>query len=530
MRRIDGASPSVRPEAGGTGGGGGARTGDEGGRPAGERPAGPGGPVPGPGGSAAVCPELAATAVLDRLREREYRYLDADGHVYLDYAGAGLAARSQLRSHVRRLDGACFGNPHTGSPTSAASSELVEGTRAAVLTYFNAPPDEYTVVFTANATAACRLVGEAYPFRPGRRFVQLLDNHNSVLGIREFARAGGAAIETVGLTGPELRGDEDGLHAVLRRSAARLRLPRRGAAGGRSGLFGYPAQSNFTGVRHPLEWVDLAHEYGFDVLLDAAGYVPTELLDLSRVKPDFVPVSWYKLFGYPTGLGCLVARREALARLERPWFAGGTVQAASVLGDWYHLAAAEAAFEDGTLNFLSIPDITVGLDWLTGIGMEVVGTRVRCLTGRLLDRLTALRHSTGVPLVRVYGPTDTAGRGGTVAFNFLDPGGAVVDERAVARDAAAHRISLRTGCFCNPGAGEAAFNLDRSGLAAASARGLDDVDAYLDHLRLPSGGAVRVSVGLASNLADITRFLEFAADTYLDRDPSEAGLRPRERC
>jgi selenocysteine lyase/cysteine desulfurase len=66
-----------------------------------------------------------------------------------------------------------------------------------------------------------------------------------------------------------------------------------------AGLFAYPAQSNFSGVRHDLGWIEAAHEHGYDVLLDAAAYVPTAQLDLSAVKPDFVPVSWHKVFGDP---------------------------------------------------------------------------------------------------------------------------------------------------------------------------------------------------------------------------------------
>ena len=106
-------------------------------------------------------------------------------------------------------------------------------------------------------------------------------------------------------------------------------------ARGRRGLLAYPAQSNFSGVQHPLRWIQTAHERGYDVLLDAAAYVPSNRLDLSVVKPDFVPVSWYKVFGYPTGVGCLIARREALERLRRPWFAGGSVYIASVLAGWH---------------------------------------------------------------------------------------------------------------------------------------------------------------------------------------------------
>jgi selenocysteine lyase/cysteine desulfurase len=476
--------------------------------------------------------EYASTSRLDELRAAEYEYLDRHGHVYLDYTGAGLPAKALVRAHAARILAACYGNPHSDSPASRASTELVERARAAVLGYFNASSDEYAVIFSANATNALRLVGEAYPFGPGSRFVLAFDNHNSVNGIREFARARGADIDYVPLTVDELRLDPQTVHRHLARSARRRWRAGRHRAGSvpRRGLFAFPAQSNFTGVQHPLNLIELAHQDGYDVLLDAAAYVPTNPLDLGRVHPDFVSLSWYKVLGYPTGVGCLLARREALSRLCRPWFSGGTIQAVSVQGDWHLLAPDESAFEDGTLNFLSIPDVEFGLSWLADIGIELVHRRVTVLTGMLLDHLQGLRHSDGQPLVRVYGPRDMSGRGATVAFNFLDPDGRIVDERAVSRDASAHQISLRTGCFCNPGAGEAAFVILSKDLTKSVLRETHTIDEYLTLLGLPSAGAIRVSLGVASNVADVERFLEFAAGTYRDRYPDPSALSPRLRC
>ncbi|GAA4604299.1 aminotransferase class V-fold PLP-dependent enzyme [Actinoallomurus liliacearum] len=461
-------------------------------------------------------PDYPLTRRLDELRATDYAYLDAGGHLYLDYGGAGLPADGQISAHAARMRGNCFGNPHSANPTSASATELVERTRARILAHFNASADEYAVIFTPNASGACRLIGESYRFDRETRYVLTLDNHNSVNGIREFARERGAGTEYVPMRGPDLRTEAGDVRAALGK--------------GRGGLFAFPAQSNFTGVQHPLEWIDLAHENGYDVLLDAAAYVPTNRLDLGVTHPDFVPVSWYKVFGYPTGVGCLVARREALARLRRPWFAGGTIQAVSAQGDWHVLADDETAFEDGTLNFLAIPDVAVGIDWVAGIGVDTIHRRVRCLTGRLLDRLHGLRHTNGRPMVEVYGPHDTVRRGGTVTFNFRDPDGRIVDERVVERDSAALGISLRTGCFCNPGAGEAAFVIDRDALMRSAGRRVDTLDDHLRMLGLPSGGAVRVSIGLASNLADVERFVRFAEQTYRDRHPSHQGLTARERC
>ena len=352
------------------------------------------------------------------------------------------------------------------------------------------------------------------------------DNHNSVNGIREFARARGAATRYVPLAPADLRASDEDVAAALGLG---------GGPGHVRGLFAYPAQSNFSGVRHPLAWVDHAQAAGYDVLLDAAAFVPASRLDLGAVKPEFVTVSFYKMFGYPTGVGCLLARRDALARLRRPWFSGGTIVGASVQGGWHRLADDETAFEDGTLNFLAIPDVTTGLAWISDIGIDLIRRRVDYLTSWLLDGLAGLKHGNGTPMVRVYGPGPGQSRGGTVAFNFLDPTGAVVDERAVARDASAAGISVRTGCFCNPGAGEWAFGLSQQDVGGAWWRGgprrdLRTVDDYLERAGLPSGGAVRVSLGLVSNLADVERFLDFAEQTYRDAEPDRAGLPPRLRC
>jgi selenocysteine lyase/cysteine desulfurase len=165
---------------------------------------------------------------------------------------------------------------------------------------------------------------------------------------------------------------------------------------------------------------------------------------------------------------------------------------------------------------------------------------VSLLTRWLLDNLSRLKHGNGAPLIRLYGPADMVRRGGTVSLNFLDPAGHVVDERAVARDAAAAGISLRAGCFCNPGAGEWALGLSRRDVRGPwwlallgggfLRRSMTTVDDYLAVIGLETGGAVRVSLGPASNIADVEAFLDFAERTYRDRGADLTGLAPRLRC
>jgi molybdenum cofactor sulfurtransferase len=291
-----------------------------------------------------------------------------------------------------------------------------------------------------------------------------------------------------------------------------------------------------------LKWIEEAQARGWDVLLDGAAFVPTNPLDLSRWHPDFVPLSFYKMFGYPTGVGCLLARKAALTKLHRPWFAGGTVWGISVQGDGYVMLSGGDGFEDGTLDYLNLPAVEIGLKHLAAIGMETIHERVRCLTGWLLDTLLSLRHSNGTPLAEVYGPHTTDRRGGTIALNFFDPHGSMIDERVVDQRASAMGLSLRTGCFCNPGAGEAAFHLSKETLRKVFHEESSDTlpqlfkgegglswDQFLGDLGMQSGGAVRVSLGLVTNFADVYRLVRFA-QTFLDTFPGESDLPPRLHC
>jgi selenocysteine lyase/cysteine desulfurase len=455
------------------------------------------------GGTGRLGAEYAATHALDELRARDFRRVDEGGHVYLDYTGASLYARSQIERHADLLLRSVLGNSHSSNPTSARTAELVSRCRRRILGYFRASPDEYELVFTANASQALKLVGESYPFEPGDELLLTFDNHNSVNGIREFDRARGARTRYVPVVPPDLRVDDARLLAALRD-----RSP------GRHHLFAYPAQSNFSGVQHPLEWIETAQRHGWDVLLDAAAFVPTNRLDLSAVRPDWVALSFYKMFGHPTGVGALIARRDALAKLHRPWFAGGTIAVASVQADRYVPAAGAVGFEDGTLDYTNIPAVEIGLDLVDSVGIEIIHARVRCLTALLLDGLLELRHSTGVPLVALYGPTGVARRGGTVALNFRDRRGATIDHARIERLANEHQISLRTGCFCNPGAGELALGLERAELV----RCFDDGSCRLGYEEFrrcidgKSTGAVRASLGWVSNVADVEAFLAFARE------------------
>jgi molybdenum cofactor sulfurtransferase len=277
-------------------------------------------------------PMYEQTSALDVLRRREFKRLKSC-RAYLDYTGASLYPESLIRYHADILNKNVFGNPHSTSPrsdfgfhvvcvrvtqstanySSMLTSEYTQAARDAVLNFFSGDPSEYDVVFAANCTTALRLVGESYPFIPKTsRLVLPVDAHNSVNGLREFATSAGIPVQYISMeqyTDQFAALDNDG------------------------GLFVMTGQSNLSGLKSDLNLIGEAKRKGYDTLLDAAALAPTTPFSLRALgnNVDAIAVSLYKMIGYPTGVGCLVARKTFLAKLRKQWFSGGTVVIVQVM-------------------------------------------------------------------------------------------------------------------------------------------------------------------------------------------------------
>jgi selenocysteine lyase/cysteine desulfurase len=92
------------------------------------------------------------------------------------------------------------------------------------------------------------------------------------------------------------------------------------------------AQSNITNAKSPLSIMQYAAALGYHTVLDAAALAPTSDISLTDYPVDAMAVSFYKMFGFPTGVGALIAKKSFLWQLQRPWFAGGNVDIVQVPG------------------------------------------------------------------------------------------------------------------------------------------------------------------------------------------------------
>lgn len=204
------------------------------------------------------------------------------------------------------------------------------------MSHFNTTPDEYSVIFTSGATASLKLIAETFLFdaderdetlRRSANFVYMQDNHTSVLGMRDVVVGRGAEVVCLG--------HDQAFRVFGQHSTTRDPDERRNG----NSLFVYSAQCNFSGLKYPLKWIKDVHAGALSsvvsepstrwyVLLDAAGFAPTNNLDLSTSKPDFLCLSFYKMFGYPTGIGALLVKNSSSDVLRKVYYGGGTVDVA----------------------------------------------------------------------------------------------------------------------------------------------------------------------------------------------------------
>ncbi|XP_075093076.1 molybdenum cofactor sulfurase isoform X1 [Nicotiana tabacum] len=468
---------------------------------------------------------------IDEIRATEFKRLNST--VYLDHAGATLYSESQMEAIFKDLNTTVYGNPHSQSSCSLASEDIVAKARQQVLNFFNASPREYSCIFTSGATSALKLVGETFPWSSQSSFMYSVENHNSVLGIREYALSKGAAAFAVDIEESTHLGESESpksnlkltQHHVQRRSeCGELK---EGTTGNAYNLFAFPSECNFSGrkfypylvkvIKEESERILGSSQYGrgcWLVLIDAAKGCATDPADLSKFKADFVVFSFYKLFGYPTGLGALIVRNDAAKLMKKTYFSGGTVAAAIADIDFFkRREGVEEFFEDGTISFLSIAAIQHGFRIMNMLTTSSISRHTASLAAYVRNKLLALKHENGEFVCTLYGLLSSE-MGPTVSFNMKRPDGTWYGYREVEKLATLAGIQLRTGCFCNPGACAKYLGLSHLDLLSNIEAGhvcWDDRDM----LHGKPTGAIRVSFGYMSTFEDVMKFVNFVENNFV---------------
>ena len=307
-------------------------------------------------------------------------------------------------------------------------------------------------------------------------------------------------------------------------------------------LIAFPGESNFSGARSDLSCVQRLKEgrVRWKVLLDAAKLACSPgVLDLSTSPADFTVVSFYKIFGYPTGLGALLVRHDAAPFITPQvdlsagprgingplYFAGGTVSSVSAsssfaiprpqLTEW---------LERGTPHFLGIAALPGQLAAVRALGPDHARCRHALAVCReAFLRTSRLQHSNGLRVAKVFGRHEEDNwcevQGPTLTVNLHYADGSPVPYGIVGECAAARHIVLRTGCHCNAGGCQKYLHLEDSDVRHffASGKVCGDDKGLVDGR--PTG-AIRVSFGLYSVLSDVSNWIQLVSE-FVDLLPPE---------
>ena len=429
-----------------------------------------------------------------------------------------------MEDFAKDMNSNLLGNPHSNSPSSVLSTHRIEAVRARMLEFFKTDLEHFDLVFVANATAAIKLVmdgmrghdqGKA-PFWYGYH----ADSHTSLVGVREHASSGSRCFASDQDVETWLNQDKPGFSPYPHQIKSTEKI----------GLFAYPAQSNMNGRRLPLSWPGRIrasqlsrHQHVFS-LLDAAAFVSTAQLDLSDwgSAPDFIALSFYKIFGFPD-LGALLVRKGAGHVLtRRAYFGGGTVDMViNAMDDpkeaWYARkdTSTHEAFEDGTPAFHSILalDSALKIHHRLYTSMDHVSQHTTNLVKILYDALSTLSHANGVSLCTIYQGEDSKygdskTQGPTIAFNIQDCTGHWIGKSYFEKLAILNGIQIRTGGVCNPGGIAHYLKFSPQEMRYNFAEGLR-CGNDLDELNGKPTGIIRVSLGAISIIKDVKKLVNF---------------------
>ncbi|KAL1508879.1 hypothetical protein ABEB36_003701 [Hypothenemus hampei] len=449
-------------------------------------------------------------------REQE-KYIQSEfsrlkGTFYMDHAGAALYSDKQMENVLLDLQRNIYSNPHAHNTSSNNTQDAIDLIRFKVLSFFNTTQEEYSVIFTSGATHALKLVAESFNFNGGT-LVYLEDNHTSVLGMRKLV--------------DKFR--ELKVADAFNLLSSKRRLMKSSSGNGENCLFVYPAESNFAGTKFPLSWIESVKKmYLKDpaskwyTLLDATCFVATNQLDLNQYKPDFVTISFYKIFGYPTGLGALIVKRSSEEVLRKKYLGGGTVlMALSSQNVMIPRPNIHERFEDGTINFLSIISLTHGFETLCRLQLNpnLISRHTFNIAKYIHENLSELRHSNGKSVAVLYGDSkfeSIENQGGIINFNLKRPNGDYVGFAEVLHIANLHKIYLRTGCFCNPGACQKFLQLSAEDVKTHYEAG----HVCGDQNDLVNGyptGSVRISFGYMSTYEDADTFISMIHSCFVSK-------------
>ena len=359
-----------------------------------------------------ACTTLVPNQVVEKITE-----------YYSQHPGCG-ESRSRYW-FAKEVTGLIEGDPRTG----------IEGSRQKIRDFIGAE-SEKEIIFTSNASHAINTVALGFKFQAGDRVLLTDIEHNSnLLPWLRLQRSVLIEVNYVN-SNPDYSFNLDDM--------------RRKLEGGRVRLVSMGYTSNLTGYTIPAKAIiEIAHQYGARVLLDAAQTVPHKIVNVHDLDVDFLAFSLHKMCG-PRGVGVLYGKEEFLGHkphednesgvMEPAILGGGTI--GDTTYDSYTLLEPPERFEVGIQNYSGQIAAGAAVNYLQHVGMDRISVHENELNSYLTQQLLNRFGDKG--WFRILGPQDPAQRGGILTFEIRRPNCVGITEELDDRS----NVMIRDGAFC----------------------------------------------------------------------------------
>ena len=317
--------------------------------------------------------------------------------VYLDNAATTQKPRAVVEAMTEEYY-SVNANVHRGVHyLSQQATELHEQARGNVQHFINAR-SEAEIIFTRGTTESLNLVafsfGEAFLKEGDEVLVSVMEHHSNIVPWQMLRERKGIVLKVIPMTD---EGEID-LEAYKNLFSPRTRL------------VCIAHVSNVLGTVNPVkEMTAIAHAHGAKVLVDGAQSVPHRRVDVQDIGFDFLTFSGHKIYG-PTGIGVLYGREELLDKM--PPYQGGGEMIARVSFEKTTYERLPFKFEAGTPDFVGSHALAVALDYVRGIGQDIIAAHEAGLTHYAMEQMSL------IPGMKIYGTARE--KDAVISFNVGD--------------------------------------------------------------------------------------------------------------
>jgi len=292
--------------------------------------------------------------------------------VYLDNAATTqkpLCVLDAMREEYLNVNA----NVHRGVHyLSQQATDLHEAAREKVRHFINAKTTN-EIVFTRGTTESINLVAqtfcEAFMQEADEVLVTDMEHHSNIVPWQLQAQKRGIVVRHATID-DQGRLDIDNLRTQI---------------SDRTKLLSICHVSNVLGTINPVEEIiQMAHEKGIPVLIDAAQSAPHMKIDVQAMDCDFLCFSGHKMYG-PTGIGVLYGKEEWLEKL--PPYQGGGEMIDQVSWEKTTFEHAPLKFEAGTPDYVATHGLATAIDYMEHIGLYAIEAHEQELTRYCMEQM-----------------------------------------------------------------------------------------------------------------------------------------------